>query len=189
MSDESGLLVLDLSRRELRARGVSVPIGGRAFEILAILAQSAGELVLKDELMRGVWPGAIVEENTLQAHIAAIRKALGADRDSLKTVSGRGYRLVGNWTPRAATGSAQPPSPEPSSVATQGSRTNLPVADSGDSVEVGKVEPCWYRAVTKLGDIFRIEVEGVDIAKINRSAFFQESQSDGATYSAGGACH
>jgi hypothetical protein len=47
------LLVLDLSRRELRARGVSVPIGGRAFEILAILAQSAGELVLKDELMRG----------------------------------------------------------------------------------------------------------------------------------------
>jgi non-specific serine/threonine protein kinase len=85
-------------------------------------------LVLKDELMRGVWPGAIVEENTLQAHIAAIRKALGAGRDSLKTVSGRGYRLVGNWTPRAASGSAQPPSPEPSSVARQDSRTNLPVS-------------------------------------------------------------
>ena len=128
LTHESGLLVLDLSRRELRARGVSVPIGGRAFEILAILAQSAGELVLKDELMRGVWPGAIVEENTLQAHIAAIRKALGAGRDSLKTVSGRGYRLVGNWTPRAASGSAQPPSPEPSSVARQDSRTNLPVS-------------------------------------------------------------
>ena len=124
LTHESGLLVLDLSRRELRARGVSVPIGGRAFEILAILVQSAGELVLKDELMRGVWPGAIVEENTLQAHIAAIRKALGADRNSLKTVFGRGYRLVGNWTPRAASGYAQPPSPEPSSVAKQGSRTN-----------------------------------------------------------------
>ena len=106
LTHESGLLVLDLSRRELRARGVSVPIGGRAFEILAILAQSGQELVGKDELMQRVWPGAIVEENTLQAHIAAIRKALGADRDSLKTVSGRGYRLVGNWTPRAASGSA-----------------------------------------------------------------------------------
>jgi non-specific serine/threonine protein kinase len=127
LTHESGL-VLDLSRRELRARGVSVPIGGRAFEILAILAQSGQELVGKDELMQRVWPGAIVEENTLQAHIAAIRKALGADRDSLKTVSGRGYRLVGNWTPRAASGSAQPPSPEPSSVAGQGSRTNLPVS-------------------------------------------------------------
>src|SRR5580658_1686317 len=117
LTHESGLLVLDLSRRELRARGVSVPIGGRAFEILAILAQSGEELVTKDELMRRVWPGAVVEENTLQAHIAAIRKVLGADRDSLKTVSGRGYRLVGSWTPGATTGSAQPPSSEPNSVA------------------------------------------------------------------------
>jgi predicted ATPase/DNA-binding winged helix-turn-helix (wHTH) protein len=143
LTHESGL-VLDLSRRELRARGVSVPIGGRAFEILAILAQSGEELVGKDELMQRVWPGAVVEENTLQAHIAAIRKALGADRDSLKTVSGRGYRLVGNWTPGAATGRAQPPSPAPNSVAgqvsaqppssepspaaRQGSRTNLSVS-------------------------------------------------------------
>ena len=127
LTHESGL-VLDLFRRELRARGVSVPIGGRAFEILAILAQSAEELVTKDELMRRVWPGAIVEENTLQAHIAAIRKALGADRDSLKTVSGRGYRLVGSWTRPTATASAQPPNSEPSSRASQDSRTNLPVS-------------------------------------------------------------
>ena len=105
LAHESGLLLLDLSRRELRASGVSVPIGGRAFEILAILAQSGEELVSKDELMRRVWPGAIVEENTLQAQIAAIRRALGADRNSLKTVSGRGYRLIGKWSPQAATGS------------------------------------------------------------------------------------
>jgi non-specific serine/threonine protein kinase len=128
-------LVLDLSRRELRARGISVPIGGRAFEILAILAQSGEELVGKDELMQRVWPGAIVEENTLQAHIAAIRKALGPDRDSLKTVSGRGYRLVGNWTRGGTTRSAQPPNSEPrpvasepSPVARQRSRTNLSVS-------------------------------------------------------------
>jgi non-specific serine/threonine protein kinase len=113
LAHESGLLVLDLSRRELRASGVSVPIGGRAFEILAILVQSAEDLVSKDELIRRVWPGAVVQENTLQAQIAAIRKALRADRDSLKTVSGRGYRLVGKWTQRAAAGPAQPPSSEP----------------------------------------------------------------------------
>jgi non-specific serine/threonine protein kinase len=128
LAHESGLLLLDLSRRELRASGVSVPIGGRAFELLAILAQSGEELVSKDELMRRVWPGAIVEENTLQAQIAAIRRALGADRDSLKTVSGRGYRLVGKWTPQAATGSTPPPSAEPTPVVvTRSSRTNLPV--------------------------------------------------------------
>jgi predicted ATPase/DNA-binding winged helix-turn-helix (wHTH) protein len=97
---EAGPLEIDTSRRELRARGVSVPIGGRAFEIIEALAQSAGELVTKDELMGRVWPGAIVEESTLQVHISAIRKALGPDRAMLKTTSGRGYRLIGRWRTR-----------------------------------------------------------------------------------------
>ena len=86
---------IDLARRELRSQGVSVPIGSRAFEILEVLVRSGGELVSKYHLMEQVWPGAIVEENTLQFHISAIRKALGADRGLLKTVSGRGYRLLG----------------------------------------------------------------------------------------------
>jgi predicted ATPase/DNA-binding winged helix-turn-helix (wHTH) protein len=93
---------IDLSRRDLRFRGVSVPIGSRAFEILEVLVRTGGELVSKYDLMHRVWPGAIVEENTLQFHISAIRKALGADRGLLKTVSGRGYRLLGAWTVRQA---------------------------------------------------------------------------------------
>ena len=97
---ESGQLEINLARRELRSRGIPVPIGGRAFEIIEVLVQSAGELVTKDELMGRVWPGAIVEDNTLQFHISAIRKALGPDRGMLKTVSGRGYRLLGAWTLR-----------------------------------------------------------------------------------------
>ena len=59
---ESGEWEVDLARRELRARGVPVPIGGRAFEIIEILVQSAGGLVTKDDLSARVWPGAIVEE-------------------------------------------------------------------------------------------------------------------------------
>jgi predicted ATPase/DNA-binding winged helix-turn-helix (wHTH) protein len=128
LAHESGLLALDLSRRELRLRGLSVPIGGRAFEILAILAQSSEELMGKDELMRRVWPGAIVEENTLAAQISAIRKALGADRDLLKTISGRGYRLVGRWTEQAASEPAGLPASEPRAASRQSSRTNLPVS-------------------------------------------------------------
>jgi len=89
---------VDLARCELRACGVPVHLGSRAFEIFAILVQSPGELVTKDELMARVWPGAIVEENKLQVHISAIRKALGTDRGAVKTSFGRGYRLVGNWT-------------------------------------------------------------------------------------------
>jgi predicted ATPase/DNA-binding winged helix-turn-helix (wHTH) protein len=94
---------IDLARRELRSRGVSVPIGSRAFEILEVLVRSGGELISKYRLMEHVWPGAVVEENTLQFHISAIRKALGADRSLLKTESGRGYRLLGRWDVREAT--------------------------------------------------------------------------------------
>jgi DNA-binding winged helix-turn-helix (wHTH) protein len=94
---------LDLTRRELRFRDVSVPIGSRAFEILEVLVRSGGELVNKYSLMEQVWPGAVAEENTLQFHISAIRKALGPDRGLLKTVFGRGYRLLGRWDLRGAT--------------------------------------------------------------------------------------
>src|ERR1700722_17616596 len=94
----SGECEIDLARRELRVGGFPVPVGGRAFEIVEILAESAGELVTKDELMNRVWPGAIVMDNTLQVHAAAVRKALGRYRDLLKTESRRGYRLLRGWT-------------------------------------------------------------------------------------------
>jgi non-specific serine/threonine protein kinase len=93
----SGACEIDVARRELRILGSVVPIGGRAFQFLEILVQSAGELVTKDELMTAIWPGAIVLENTLAVHAMAARKALGPCRTLLKTESGRGYRLLGEW--------------------------------------------------------------------------------------------
>jgi DNA-binding response OmpR family regulator len=39
---------IDLGRRELRARGIPVPLGGRAFEVVTVLVQSASEFVTKD---------------------------------------------------------------------------------------------------------------------------------------------
>ena len=97
---ESDGWALDLARCELRTRGVLVPLGNRALQIFVVLVQSAGKLVTKDELMARVWPGAIVEENKLQVHISAIRKALGTDRGTIKTSFGRGYCLVGDWATR-----------------------------------------------------------------------------------------
>src|SRR5208282_5155900 len=128
---ESGEWEIDLARRELRARGVPVPIGGRAFEIIEVLVQSAGELVSKNDLMGRVWLGALVEDNTLQFHISAIRKALGQDRGILKTASGRGYRLLGPWTLRQeSTSSADSVDLEPARSPTEPFRTNLPAAAS-----------------------------------------------------------
>jgi predicted ATPase/DNA-binding winged helix-turn-helix (wHTH) protein len=99
---------IDLGRRELRARGVPVPLGGRAFEVMTVLVQSASEFVTKDRMMERVWPGAIVGEGTIHVHISAVRKALGSDRGLLKTASGRGYRLLGSWTPQQREATAAP---------------------------------------------------------------------------------
>jgi predicted ATPase/DNA-binding winged helix-turn-helix (wHTH) protein len=93
-----GRLAIDLDRRELRADGGVVPLGVRAFDSLEVLVRSAGRLVTKDEFLGAVWPGEHVEPNTLQVHISALRNALGPDRDLLRTVSGRGYRLLGAWS-------------------------------------------------------------------------------------------
>ena len=100
LDNDLGPWEMDLTRRDLRAHGIPVPLGSRAFDIVEVLARSAGELVTKDEIMREVWSGAIVEESAVQVHISAIRKALGPDRGLLKTAFGRGYRLLGAWTIR-----------------------------------------------------------------------------------------
>ncbi|GGJ04829.1 ATP-binding protein [Neoroseomonas lacus] len=104
--------VIDTARREMRNGGVVSPLGGRAFDILHLLVSANGHLVAKSALMAEVWPGAIVEENTLQVHIRAIRKALGADHGLLRSVWGRGYTLSGDWRRRDDTAPAAPPTAE-----------------------------------------------------------------------------
>ena len=81
-------------RRELRAGGVAVNLGSRAFDILMILTEARGALVTKDEILSRVWPDTVVEENNLVVQVSALRKALGEERDFIRTVSGRGYRFV-----------------------------------------------------------------------------------------------
>ena len=81
-------------RRELRADGVAVELGSRAFDVLMVLVEARGALVTKDEILSRVWPDTVVEENNLAVQISTLRKALGEGRDSIRTESGRGYRFV-----------------------------------------------------------------------------------------------
>jgi predicted ATPase/DNA-binding winged helix-turn-helix (wHTH) protein len=93
-----GRFRLVLHSRELLVQGAPVPIGNRAIEVLLALIDACGELVTKDELLSRVWPNTTVEENNLQFQISTLRKALGPDRDFIKTVCGRGYRFVAEIT-------------------------------------------------------------------------------------------
>lgn len=118
---------IDIRQREFRASGVHVPLGGRAFEILEALAESANRVVTKADLMTRIWPGAAVGENTLQVHISAVRKALGRDRSLLRTASGRGYRLAGSWVLRE---DRAPRAPLTRTHIALPSRGNLPIEGS-----------------------------------------------------------
>src|SRR4030081_1451997 len=83
-------------RREFLIEGRPVELGGRAFDVLMALIEASGAVVGKDALMHCVWPDRIVEENNLQAQISALRRALGVDRDLIRTIAGRGYQFTGD---------------------------------------------------------------------------------------------
>jgi DNA-binding winged helix-turn-helix (wHTH) protein len=83
-----------LRQRQLLAGGLPVDLGTRAFEILLTLLQADGSLVTKEELLARVWPGIAVAEDNVKVHVSALRKALGEDRDFIRTEFGRGYRFT-----------------------------------------------------------------------------------------------
>ena len=82
-----------VGRRELLDAGQPVHIGGRALNLLSVLAEANGRMVTKSELMTMLWQDVTVEENALHVHVAAARKALVDEATRLITIHGRGYRL------------------------------------------------------------------------------------------------
>ncbi len=86
--------------QRLLVDGEPATLGPRAFALLVALAERAGQLVSKAELLDLVWPGLVVEENNLQVQVSALRKILGAD--AIATVPGRGYRFTLQLDPAGA---------------------------------------------------------------------------------------
>src|ERR1700746_1832086 len=91
---EFGRFQMLLRRRLLIADGVPVQLGTRALDVLLILIEADGSLVTKENLLARVWPGIHVSDENLKVQISALRKALGEDRDLIRTETGRGYRFT-----------------------------------------------------------------------------------------------
>jgi predicted ATPase/DNA-binding winged helix-turn-helix (wHTH) protein len=123
-----GPFLLSPSRQILLEGDRPLRLGSRAFDILTILVEHAGEIVTKDELITRVWPNTFVEEGNLRVHVAAIRKILGEGRGGnryLTSVPGRGYRFVAPVS--AAQTSAPAAAPAATPVAAGAPTHNLPV--------------------------------------------------------------
>ncbi|UPK38329.1 helix-turn-helix transcriptional regulator [Bradyrhizobium sp. 186] len=137
--------------RLLEKDGAPLHLGGRALDILIFLAERAGEVVDKRELMKRVWAEVNVDEGSLRFHIATLRKVLGDAGDASRyvvNVPGRGYCFTAPLL-RAATSE---------------SRANLPVSSPrslpsplakmigrDDAVEKISAELALHRFVTIVG--------------------------------------
>lgn len=87
-----GRFEVQAAQRQLLVDGKPAALGGRAFDVLLVLAEHRDRVVSAKELFELIWHGLVVEENNLRQQVAALRKVLG--RAVIATVPGRGYRFV-----------------------------------------------------------------------------------------------
>lgn len=92
-----GPFALHATKRLLLRDRQVVKLTAKAFEALLVLVQRAGTVQGKDELLRRVWPDAVVEESNLTQTVFMLRKALGeriSDHRYIVTVPKKGYCFV-----------------------------------------------------------------------------------------------
>jgi eukaryotic-like serine/threonine-protein kinase len=94
---EFGEFRLNTAERVLESAGRPVSIAPKALGVLIVLVENRGRLVEKENLMREVWPGTFVEENSLAFNISVLRKIFAessAPLGYIETVPKRGYRFM-----------------------------------------------------------------------------------------------
>jgi two-component system phosphate regulon response regulator PhoB len=89
-----GDLVVDTVRHEVTVAGRPVALTPTEFRLLLCLAARPGRVFGRDSLVSHViGEGVSVVDRTIDVHVQAIRKKLGASRDLIETVRGVGYRF------------------------------------------------------------------------------------------------
>ncbi len=94
---EFGPYRLDVAEHRLRDGDRPVLLKPKVFETLVLLVRNAGRLQSKADLMKALWPDAVVDETNLNKNIWLIRRALGGSGDSseyIETVPRIGYRFT-----------------------------------------------------------------------------------------------
>lgn len=140
-----GPFCLSTHERLLLRDGVPVDVGGRALDLLFALLRQPGRVLSKRELIKEVWPDAVVEEGSLRFHMTSLRRLLGEGVDGARYIAtqvGVGYAFVAQVT-------RQRPSPAPAPT------TTVPVDTSGPSHAVGRL-PSRPRLIGREADIERI---------------------------------
>jgi DNA-binding winged helix-turn-helix (wHTH) protein/tetratricopeptide (TPR) repeat protein len=94
---EFGRFRVDPDKRLLLRDNQPVPLQPKAFETLLVLVQRSEAVVLKDDLMKALWPDSFVEDSNLTQHIFVLRKTLGetaGENRYIATIPGKGYQFA-----------------------------------------------------------------------------------------------
>jgi DNA-binding winged helix-turn-helix (wHTH) protein len=92
-----GEFVLDVDGSLLTRAGEVVPLPPKTFELFLELVRRAPGVVRRQELIDGVWPEEIVNDEALTQRVMLLRRTLGDDPGSpcyIASVPRWGYRLV-----------------------------------------------------------------------------------------------
>ncbi|HUQ95336.1 MAG TPA: alpha/beta fold hydrolase [Bryobacteraceae bacterium] len=115
---------LDLAERRLWRGSNEILLTPKAFEVLSYLAKRPNQLVLREQLMKELWPDTFVDDHALSFQIAEIRKVLGDDPKRphyIETRPRRGYRFMAEIP-------AEPPAKAPLPIPTEITAAPAPIA-------------------------------------------------------------
>lgn len=102
-SIEAGPLCIDPGSRQVRMKGQTIDLTSAEFDVLHALAQSAGRVLTRDELLERVHgPGWAAYDRSVDVHISRIRQKIERDPrhpELLKTVRGVGYLVCRGQEP------------------------------------------------------------------------------------------
>ena len=118
-----GAFRLDDERFELTGPDGPVAVEPQVFDVLRHLLASDGALVTKEELLDSVWGDRFVSESALTSRIKQARRAIGDDGTAqrvIRTVHGRGYRVVADVEVIGGPGAPAPTSVPAASAAEAG---------------------------------------------------------------------
>ncbi|HEY6454698.1 MAG TPA: winged helix-turn-helix domain-containing protein [Steroidobacteraceae bacterium] len=90
-------LFIDLQLRRVARAETDLGIAGRSFELLLALVRAAPGVMSTEELMECVWPGVVINPETVTQRIKLLRHSLGDSAENPRYIAvlrGYGYRLV-----------------------------------------------------------------------------------------------
>ena len=90
-----GDLLIDLPRHIATWKNKPIDLTATEFKLLTLLAQRAGRVQSRDQLLRDVWEyNSVIDTRTVDTHMRRLREKIGAAAKHLDTVRGVGYRFV-----------------------------------------------------------------------------------------------